>query len=337
VWFSRQARIVLETTIHSLIAKGYTEGCLRYGDLRLKKSVYEDRILLIVQKHVRPSAPPVEAAGFVDKLHGPDLYLATACIQSNPGGLTDPETRDSAALAWSTLEKRYKKFVADSIRVFKQTNFAIADLADTIFADLYLPDRSGFSRIASYDGRSSLSTWLRAVVSNRVINIRQSIIHSQSANMTYELPDEPALGRIDSAVRTRRYQRALQNSLQMACRVLTPQERLMVLWRYEEGIKLGQIAQRLGIHQSNVTRQLVRVQNKLREEATSILAKLHGLSEQAIRECIEDAVDNPRNELSILDLIRNASASSRSTIRSTAGPDNAACRREEGIDIGCLR
>lgn len=87
----------------------------------------------------------------------------------------------------------------------------------------------------------------------------------------------------------------------------------MVLWRYQDGLQLGQIARLLGIHQSNVTRQLIRLQGKLRDEVVAILRSAHGLSEQAIQECLEDIVENPRHEISILDFIKNSEHSIEAT------------------------
>src|SRR5262249_6780256 len=106
-------------------------------------------------------------------------------------------------------------------------------------------------------------------------------------------------------IRAARYGSALWDSLRSACDGLTPRERLILLWRYEDGLQLGQIARLLGIHQSNVTRQLERMQGKLRDEVVAILSQKHGLSRSAVQECIQDIVENPRHRVSILDFIKN--------------------------------
>jgi len=81
---------------------------------------------------------------------------------------------------------------------FFRKGFIAHDLADNILADLFLPDRSGNSRIVSYDGRSSLSTWLRVVISNRAINAQRSSGSTQSVELLSDIPDEPALENIDN-------------------------------------------------------------------------------------------------------------------------------------------
>jgi RNA polymerase sigma factor (sigma-70 family) len=233
------------------------------------------------------------------------------------------------------LESSYKGLIYDLVRFFYRTSFAAQDLADSVLTDLFLPDRSGCGRIASYDGRSSLGTWLRVVVCNRVINARRCSASAKSTDLAPELPDESALTRIEATVRSRRYGPALKDSMASACSILTPRERLMLLWRYEDGLQLGQIARLLGIHQSNVTRQLERMQNKLREDVATILSAKHGLSRSAIQECLEDVVENPRHEISILEFVKarrdphssengNAYPSSAPSVRGHTSPFKAA-------------
>lgn len=299
----------LQSDLEPIISAAYSDGCVRFGELGLGLSAYAQRIHAIIRKHLGVSPLPQTALDFTRNLHGPDLYLATACAQHSLGtaGTQAPESSEDASIAWKTLEKTYKGFICDLVRFFYSTSFAAQDLADSILAELFLPDRSGASRIASYDGRSSLSTWLRVVVCNRAINAKRCSSSAKSTEIESEIPDEPALQSIELALRARRYGDVLSDALEVACRRLTPRERLILLWRYEDGLQLGQIARLLGIHQSNVTRQLERMQGKLRDEVISVLSQKHGLSRPAINECIEDIVENPRHGMSILDFIKTRS------------------------------
>ena len=295
--------------LEPIISTAYSDGQTRYGDLGLKLPFYMQRIYAIVQKHLGASPVEQRALDFAKTLHGPDLYLATACAQHSLGASnsgTGDHTIDTS-IAWKTLEKTYKGFICDLVHFFYSTSFAAQDLADSILAELFLPDRSGASRISSYDGRSSLSTWLRVVVCNRAINARRCSSTVKSTEIQSEIPDEPALQSIEMTLRARRYSEVLGDALELACRRLTPRERLVLLWRYEDGLQLGQIARLLDIHQSNVTRQLERMQGKLRDEVVAILSNKHGLSLPAIKECIEDIVENPRHGISILDFIKTRS------------------------------
>src|SRR5215469_16743904 len=293
--------------LEPIIGTGYSEGQTRFGDLGLELRAYAERVYSIVHKHLGGSPRSDTVVEFVKGLHGPDLYLATSCARNCPGSADarfPADASENSSVAWKTLEKTYKGFICDLVRFFYSTTFAAQDLADSILADLFLPDRSGSSRIASYDGRSSLSTWLRVVVCNRAINARRCSATVKSTDIQAEIPDEPALENIELTVRAQRYGAVLGDSLKSACSRLTPRERLILLWRYEDGLQLGQIARLLGIHQSNVTRQLERMQGKLRDEVVSILSRKHGLSRSAIQECVQDIVENPRHGVSILDFIK---------------------------------
>ncbi|HEX4602609.1 MAG TPA: sigma-70 family RNA polymerase sigma factor [Candidatus Angelobacter sp.] len=292
--------------LEPIIASGYSEGRARFGDLGLDPEVFAKRIEAIIQKHLGANPPMEASVSFAKSLHSRDLYLATACAQHSLYPATDPATgvpSEHAGRAWKMLESTYRGFIRDLARYFFRKGFISQDLADNILADLFLPDRSGTSRIVSYDGRSSLSTWLRVVISNRAINAKRCSATMQTVEILADIPDEPALERIDSGLRTKRYQEPLKDSLTLACRRLTLRERLILLWRYEDGLQLGQIARLLDIHQSNVTRQLDRLQGKLREHVIEILSTRHGLSLDAIEECLKDIVENPQT-VAILEFIK---------------------------------
>lgn len=298
--------MLMTSTLEPVIAEAFADAQSKYGDLDLDFSIYMQRVLSIVHKHLGPATPASRAIEYVRQLNCRDLYLATACAQSGLGSTTSSANAaaERFGLAWKTLEVRFKGLVCDLVRFFYRRSFAADDLADNILTDLFLPDRWGCSRIASYDGRSSLATWLRVVVCNRAINARRSKVSENSVELEPALPDKPALEKIEMAVRAQRYGTMLEDSLASACLSLTPRERLILLWRYQDGLQLGEIAQLLGIHQCNVTRQLEKLQSKLRDDVSNILSDKHGLSQSAIHECLEDMVENPHHQIPVLDFVR---------------------------------
>ena len=312
----------LTDSIEHIIARAHREGREKFGDLGLELSVFARRIVSIARKYLGSAPSPEATFTFVNELHRGDLYLATACAQSSPGNSTGGASRDlgDSSIAWKCLEVTYKGLICDLVRFMYRNSYAGQDLADSVLADLFLPDRSGSSRIASYDGRSSLSTWLRVIVCNRVINAQRSRATANSTDLAPELPDGSALTNIEATLRALRYRPALEDSMASACSSLMPRERLMLLWRYEDGLQLGQIARLLGIHQSNVTRQLERLQSKLRDEVETTLAAKHGLSRLAIRECLEDVVENPHHQVSILEFVKTTLGSHREAAYASSDP-----------------
>lgn len=294
--------------LEAFVADAYSGGVTRFGDLGLDLNTFRNRIASVIQKHLGHSRSTEKVKAFLKSMHGSDLYLTTACAQCGPGGggeADDPGSSRQSSIPWKTFATTYGNYIRNLARLFHHSGFLAEDLANNILADLYLPDRSGASRIASYDGRSSLSTWLRVIVCNRAINVRRSNPDTPRRRETeIERHDEHALENIELTLRSRRYRLALEDSLRAACNALSGRERLILLWRYEHGLPLGHIARLLGIHQSNVTRQLGRIQARLRSDVITMLAERHGLSQPAIRECLEDIVENSGHAVSLLEFIK---------------------------------
>jgi RNA polymerase sigma-70 factor, ECF subfamily len=273
------------------VAEEFSHGQAHYGDINLSPDAFQTHVWAIVCKHL--GTPPRETAipAFVDKLYFRDLYLACGCVQRSEN-------------AWKALDSFYRRFVTDLVRFCYRKGTDAEEVADAVLVSLYLPDRSGRHRIASYDGRSSLATWLRVIVVNRAINERHTTT-TANAEIVPDMPDRFALLSMELILRAGRYKHVLADSITSACQELTARDRLLLLWRYEENLQLGEIARLLGIHQSNVTRQLVRLQARLRENVIAILSSKYRMSSSAIQECLADIVENPQHTLSIVNLIKN--------------------------------
>src|SRR5262249_15332846 len=158
------------------------------------------------------------------------LYLAIACAKEGLGFPHDTHSgRGRSSAAWQVLETKYRGFINDLVRFFSCHDSASEDIAEDLVAELFLPDRSGRSRILSYDGRSSLCTWLRVVFSNRAMNRRRSP-DAKIKELSSEVPEKPVLDHVDHALNTNRYGRHLSDAINEACAHLTRSERLLLLW-----------------------------------------------------------------------------------------------------------
>src|SRR5579871_5950827 len=287
-----------------VLSQGYETGRAHFGELGLDLNTYSDRIQSITRKNLGPFVAKNETVAFATNLHLRDLYLATACAKEGLGFSTgDMNTANPESPGWKALEKTYRGFIHDLARFLSREHRMAQDLADDILADLFMPDLSGKSRILSYDGRSSLSSWLRAVLANRITNARRSKAYSRTDEITDKTPERAAPVSIDNIVRIKRYGRYLAEAIKAACSQLEAGESLLLLWRYEDGLKLRQIGRLLGIHQSNVTRRLERMYGKLHDEILASLAGTYGLNQDTIAECIHDLVEHPQETISILDFL----------------------------------
>jgi RNA polymerase sigma factor (sigma-70 family) len=117
--------------------------------------------------------------------------------------------------------------------------------------------------------------------------------HHESIECLPEMIDKMSLQRIDTAVRARTYEPLIKAALLAASASLSQQERLIVLWRYEDGFSGLEIARLLEVHPSTITRELQRIHQKLRTEVLTQLVTTHHLNASALDDCLADLQENP--------------------------------------------
>jgi len=273
-----------------LFEQAYSEGYTCHGDFGLEPEVFAAHLIAIAQKHLGQGVPHAVALNFIDSLHTCDVYLAAACAQRS-------------AEAWSRFMGLYQKYLNAIALSVSPSSDAARELADSVLVEMFLPDRSGHSRIASYHGRSSLATWLRAIVCHRAINERERKDNSlERIESMPEMAEKGSACNIEAILRAARYQDVINDSLRNSCNCLTDRERLLLLLRYDDELQVSQIARLLGVCPSTVTRQLERIQGKLHENVVATLTSKHNLQQAEIEECLADLLDNP--SYSILALIK---------------------------------
>jgi RNA polymerase sigma-70 factor, ECF subfamily len=269
----------------------YQNGYYFHGELQIIFREFKAHLWAIIEKYLEENATVNNVICVINSLHGDDLYLAFACAQHGPQ-------------AWDRFTNSYQRYIYNLAASVSPVKSMAYELAESILADLFLPDRSGRSRIASYDGRSSLSTWLRVIIYHRAINEHARKFNSMTQlDDLCEKADEEALRSIEMALRSGRYQPLIRDSLERACGELTDRERLLLLLRYENGLQLGQIGRLFGLHQANITRLLGKVQAKIRQSFESTLIHKYKLGQAAIDECLSEIAENPT--YSILALIKD--------------------------------
>lgn len=169
--------------------------------------------------------------------------------------------------------------------------------------NMFLPDHSGLSRIASFDGRISLGAWLRVIVNYQAFKERKRKCNNlEPFEVVPEVTDEDAMATVYASLRANRYGPFINDALKEAIERLSGRERAMLLMRYEEELQAAQIARVFGLSASTVTRALQTIQQKIRDEVASILFRKHRLSDDAIKECFTAIIEN--GGYSILALVK---------------------------------
>ena len=239
----------------------------------------------LIEMRLGSEASPASRVTLLGSLYVIDLYLCVACAQASD-------------FAWRRFFTVYETRIRDFAKFVSGSCDAARDLADNVMADLFLPDGSGTSRIASYDGRWPLITWLHAVVSHKATNQRELKWSTlERMDSIHDVSDGTAVSRIDAALIAHRYAAAINDSFETASASLTERERSILLLRYDEALQVTEIATSLAVHSSTITRQIQQIQTKLGKRVIQVLASKHQLGPAAIAECLSDIVENPRHSL----------------------------------------
>jgi RNA polymerase sigma-70 factor, ECF subfamily len=219
---------------------------------------------------------PREVARYLTSLHLADLALACACASG-----------DSAAWDQFVLEMRPGLYrAADAI----DRTGAARELADSLYADLYGVDQRGGRRpslLRYFHGRSSLATWLRAVLAQRHVD------RIRAARRTESLPDDLPSARPPQAdPDCVRLVEMLRGALGVAIARLDPRDRLRLRCYYAQELTLAETGSLLKEHEATTSRQLARTRKIVRGDVTADL-RSRGLQDAEIARCFECATEDP--------------------------------------------
>jgi RNA polymerase sigma-70 factor (ECF subfamily) len=260
------------------------ERVFRQADLErwsLPRDVFAAAVVMSVDRAFADRTPPRgDVDRYIASLHVADLALACACARGHEG-------------AWDHFVREYRPILYRAADAIDPSGGA-RELADSLYADLYgLREADGERRslFRYFHGRSSLATWLRAVLSQRHVDA------IRSARRTDPLPDAddipvaaaPAPGDPD---RSRLLQLTLE-ALHAAIGGLSVKDRLRLRSYYAQELTLAQIGRITGEHEATVSRHLARTRRELRDSAERRLRDDHGLADIQVTRALELAVEDP--------------------------------------------
>jgi RNA polymerase sigma factor (sigma-70 family) len=142
-----------------------------------------------------------------------------------------------------------------------------------------------------FHGRSSLATWLRAVLSQRYVDrLRQR-------RKTDPLPDEdgpgaPPVRAADPDPERSGFVEAMRNALSWAVARLAPNDRLRLACYYAHQMTLAQVGRLLAEHEATTSRQLARTRREVREAMEHHLATTENLTREQIEACFRSVAED---------------------------------------------
>ena len=245
---------------------------------------------------------PSQLERHLSSLRLEELALACGCAHAHEG-------------AWEHFIREYRPILYRAASAIDPAGGA-RDLADALYAELFgLTERDGTRRshFEYFHGRSSLATWLRAVLAQR------SVDRARATRRLAPLPDdEPPATTAAAEPRSADYGRfivLLRTALASAVRRLAPRDRLRLACYYAQELTLAQIGRTLGEHEATVSRQLAKARKTVRADVERQLHE-EGLNEAAIAECLAAVAADP-GPLALTDLLEPAGSKNPETGRST--------------------
>jgi RNA polymerase sigma-70 factor (ECF subfamily) len=155
-----------------------------------------------------------------------------------------------------------------------------------LYAELFgLRDRAGErqSLFRYFHGRSSLTTWLRAVLAQRHVD------RLRTNRRLEALPDEDssdALPAPSSPIEPERYRylELIRQTLKRAVAHLPPRDRLRLACYYAQELTLAETGRLLGEHEATSSRQLARTRRAIRDDVERQLVE-YGLTDVEVAQC----------------------------------------------------
>lgn len=236
------------------------------------------------RKFSESSAETKAADSYLATLHIMDLALCCACSFGN-------------AAAWDFFVAQFRPELYRAARAIAGES-AGRELADSLYAELYgLRESSAGERKSLFDyyhGRSKLTTWLRAILSQRYVDEIRRGRRTESLNARDGEGSTEALPATNSAAdglfdpERRKYLAILQATLTAVLGTLAPGDRLRLAYYYVEELTLAKIGKLMGEHEATVSRKLDRTRRQLRHQVDAALRE-RKLSDAQLRLCYEYA------------------------------------------------
>jgi RNA polymerase sigma factor (sigma-70 family) len=253
----------------------------------LPRDVFAAALELSATKHFTEDPDAAQLTQYLSALHLHDLALASACAEGHPG-------------AWDHFVSTFRAYLrsaAAAILRCPSDSPAARELADSLFADLYgltdAPNRR--SLFCYFHGRSSLKTWLRAVLAQRHVD---SIRASRRFTELEPTDGQPTLPASRPAIRARisaagisaarisgdgsaspedphrtEFVALFRRTLEVALGLLDPRDKERLRLYYAAEQTLAEIGRKLGEHESSVSRNLERTRRELRHQVEQALRK----------------------------------------------------------------
>ena len=225
---------------------------------------------------------------FIDALHADDLSLAIAC-----------QAGESAS--WEHFITSFRPSLYAAARAIAGDEARGRELADSIWAEMYgMEVRDGCRRsiLGYFHGRSSLLTWMRAVLAQRHVDYIRSQSRLAPLDDHADQAAAPSDDHGNESGDRARYVAMLGKALDDALRALAPRDRMRMAYYYRHDLSLKEIGRVMDEHESTVSLRLGRTREHLKREIERALHDGNKLSREQILLCYDWAAGDLQIDLS---------------------------------------
>jgi RNA polymerase sigma-70 factor, ECF subfamily len=206
-------------------------------------------------------ADPVRA---LERLRAADVFGACACAAGDPSAIAQLERDLLSKLPHELATKWRRRSFADEVVQALRERLLVAE-----------PGRS--PRIASYRGKGSLASWIRAAAFRMAVDLRRS--EKDHVGLDDELDGVPSSqGDAELGYIKQRYARELKDAFEKTLGALSDQERNVIRMYYLENMTAAGIARLYRVHERTVMRWIERVRAEMIEQTRRRLAERLGVT-----------------------------------------------------------
>lgn len=240
----------------------------------LAQETFAEALRRSAEKRFGAASPEPEALeAYLKSLHLDDLALACACSEGNES-------------AWEFFIGHYRQDLRNAANAILRSSGQAGggraeELADSLYAELYGVRSNDPAKRKSlfeyFHGRSKLSTWLRAVLAQKHVDLLRTGGKKVSFEQEKETDDFRSIPALQSEIEKtpdpdrEKYLGRVARCLSVALAALTPRERMLLACYYLDRLTLAEIGRTLREHESTISRQLERTRRALRENVAQSL------------------------------------------------------------------
>jgi RNA polymerase sigma-70 factor (ECF subfamily) len=199
-------------------------------------------------------------ASYLDKCQAGNFAIAIAAARGS-------------ADAIAMLERDHRATLSFTCRRFAGAGHTTEDLMQILREKLFVADGGNAPKIADYDGRGSLATWLRVTAVRLFIDLTRRKDRAREAALADDAPDVIAPADLSLDAIKAEYREAVADALLEAATRLEAGDRHILRQHLVAGLSIDQLGAALGVHRATAARRIARARELLATTTRDLLAE----------------------------------------------------------------